>query len=310
MDDPRNTILENLDFPSCRVEFCESPIVLLCGGKVKIKERANDPDPPIASFRHAITKSNASYEFFRPEEITDWQSDGIYKNLMDFEEDLSGVCSLVVIILESAGAIAELGAFSQLPDLSKRLIVIRSNEHAGPSSFINLGILRYISEAHESSVKTYPWVIGQAESITSEVVEDVISDIKDELSSLKKTEVIRIEQNSHVMVVICELIRLFVALKETEICTYLHILGADLSRSELKRKLFLLKKFKLICLAEYSDAKFYLSGSHVFHRLRLSFNEGYQIDALRIPVECSEYYNSKNDRHRIRVVSNATEGGE
>ena len=166
MDDPRKNLLTDLEIKTCKVKFSTSPIVLLCGGKVKQKLYPEAKSPPIQSLRHAISLESTDYEIFRPEEITTWQFDAVFKNLMDFEKDLASICSLVVIILESAGAIAELGAFSQLVDLSKKLIVIRSDDYSNDSSFINLGILRYIRAVHPTSIKSYPWKIDTPQDIT------------------------------------------------------------------------------------------------------------------------------------------------
>jgi len=311
MEDPRKIILSNLDIHSCRVEFTTAPIVLLCGGEVKEKERPDDPAPPISSFRDALTRDNhsSSFELFRPEEITNWQSDAIFKNLMEFEADLASICTLVVIILESPGSIAELGAFSQLPDLSKKIIVIKSNRFTDDNSFINLGILRYISKAHESSIKTYPWEIDEPRSITTEVIEDAIKDIQYELSILRKSEVFKLQNNSHVIVLICELVTLFVALKEKEILEYLTGIGVRITMPELRSKLFLLQRFNLIEKKEYSDSVFYLVGRDSFHKLRLVFKPEFKIDALRIPIECVAYYNdSDKERHRTRVIKKISSG--
>ena len=309
MDDPRTKTLERLDLISCRVEFSSLPIVLLCGGKVSMKERPNDPDPAISSLRHAITLTATSFELFRPEEITSWQSDAVFKNLIDFEEDLASICSLVVIVLESPGSIAELGAFSQLPDLSRKLIVIKSDQYTEDPSFINLGILRHIREAHDSSVKTYPWNIERPSEINPEVIEDAINDIQDELSGLKKSEVFKADNNAHIVVLICEIVNLFVALKESEIHKYLSDAGIEITKDELRSKLFLLENFRRVTRAEYSDSTFYMSGRETHHRLRLTPKEGCHIDALRIPIDCIEYYNqSTKERHRSRVIKQSIKG--
>lgn len=46
------------------------------------------------------------------EEFKDWLHDSIYPDLLTFESDLAETASLVVISLESPGALAELGSFS------------------------------------------------------------------------------------------------------------------------------------------------------------------------------------------------------
>lgn len=66
--DPRPILLSNIDFAKSRVELSDTPIVLLCGGSVNIKNHPDDPDLPLASLRDAISRSNTAYEIFRPEE--------------------------------------------------------------------------------------------------------------------------------------------------------------------------------------------------------------------------------------------------
>ena len=141
--DPRTSLLNGLDITVCRVEFSDAPVVLLCGGKVK---SGPDSGAVFCSLRHAIASHHTNFELFRPEEITSWQADSIFRDLMSFERDLASICSLVVIILESEGALVELGAFSQLSEMSEKIIAIRSSKYANDPSFINLGILRFISE--------------------------------------------------------------------------------------------------------------------------------------------------------------------
>ena len=315
LQDPRTILLTKIDVSNSRVEFSDTPIVLLCGGTVKVKERPEDMDPPIGSLRDAITRSHTPYEIFRPEEIASWQSDGVFKDLMSFEADLASICSLVVIILESAGSLVELGAFSQLPDLSKKIIAIRSSDFRDDISFINLGILRYIADGHHSGVKSYPWTISQPSSITPEVIEDVVSDIKDELNALKQSQVLKTTLPSHIVVLICELVKLFTALKEHEILEYLTLLHVDVTKEQLRRKLFLLEEFKLIKKEQYSDSIFYMRSIEPYHKLRwayrkdsLSKSDTHQ-DTLRIEVECIDYYNKDpKHRHRVRAIKQAEQG--
>ena len=311
-NDPRLLFLAELDIPSCRIEFSDKPIVLLCGGAVQpLKQKPEDPDPPIESLRHAITNSHTKFEIFRPEEITSWQSDGIFKDLMSFEVELASICSLVVIILESEGALVELGAFSQLPQLSNKIVAVCPDKFIGANSFINLGILRFISATNAANVKSYPWEPKQPrETILPEVVQDVASDIREELEKLPKTQLLKIEHNAHVMVLICELLRLFSALKETEILEYLKLADVKVAADELKGKLFLLQRFRLIKIQQYSDAIFYLRGSEPYHKLRIASKDASKpIDTLRLEMQCLEYYQS-NDRHRNRnrAIARAGQG--
>ncbi|OFA03722.1 hypothetical protein DUGA2_27600 [Duganella sp. HH101] len=299
-------MLQKINLGASRVEYTNNHIVLLCGGKVNYQERKEDPPPVVASLRHAITHAFPQYETYRPEDITDWHADGMFRNLMDFEQELAGICSLVAVILESPGAIAELGAFSQLPELHKKMVAIKSLdfENAKASnSFINLGILRYIREQSSSAVKNYPWRIDVPSSITQEVVTDVIADLQEELDKVPKSLVFRYDSNSHKLTLICEMISLFTALKESEISEFLAFLDIKLDKDELRRKLFLLERFNLITKRTYSDAAFYLSGKYQYHRLRLTLSDGTRHDAIRTQADCVAFYrtNSKQ-RNRFRAI--------
>ncbi|WP_367848758.1 retron St85 family effector protein [Rhodoferax sp. WC2427] len=303
--DPRPVFLSNLDLSSLRIELSSTPIVLLCGGKVEIKAHVNAPPPPIKSLRHAITNAYPAFEVFRPEEIQNWSSDGIFTDLMSFEAELASVCGLVVIILESAGALVELGAFSQLPELSRKLIAIHSSEFTNQTSFVNHGILRFISDKNPSSVKSYPWSIGNESTISQEITNDLILDIQQELNEAPKSQVFKIMDNSHIMVLVCELLRYFTALKETEILEYLKILGADITKESLKRKLFLLKEFRLVKTQDYSDALFFMRTQNTFHKIRLPA----KVDILRVEVQCLDYYKSNSkQRNRNRAIAQASKG--
>lgn len=307
-NDPRLELLSSLDFPHCRVEFTDKPIVLLCGGKVVEKKDWKDPDPPVESLRHAITRFPTNFEIFRPEEIDTWQIDGIFKDLVTFELELASLCSMVVIILESPGSLVELGAFSQLTELNGKIIAICPSKYKNQDSFISLGILRFIAEKNPTHVKSYPWelkVEGQHFQIDDEVVSDATSDIDEDLKTLPKTQILKANLSSHSMVLICEFLRLFTALKEGEISEYLEICGVSISRDLLKGKLILLEKFRLIKTQEYSDAIFYFKGDEAYHKLRLVLlsNAGHA-DPLRIEARCLEFYNeTPKHRNRVRAIA-------
>lgn len=310
--DPRPILIDKINLSASRVEFTAAHVVLLCGGKVKYKEHKEAPEPPFASLRHAITNAPSEYETYMPEHIADWHSDGMFKDLMSFEVDLAGICSLVAIVLESPGAIAELGAFSQLPELSKKILAIKSRDFetaAHLTSFINLGILRFILSSNESAVRTYPWSVSNPQAVSQEVIEDVVSDIQDELTKIPQSPVFRSSLNSHVVILLCELINLFTALKEGEILAYLQALEIQITREELRRKLFLLEKFSLLKQEQYSDAQFYLIGKYKYHRLRLALKEGEHHDSLRIQADCIAFYNANaKQRNRARAIKQAAIG--
>ena len=75
----------------------------------------------------------------------EYQKNSKTKNSLDFEHVLSDISEKIIIILESPGAICELGAFSN-EALRKKLIVINDKNFQNEPSFINTGPLAAIKE--------------------------------------------------------------------------------------------------------------------------------------------------------------------
>ncbi len=318
LQDPRKVFIQNIEKSSLKVTYTQSPFVLLCGGPVPTKGSPEEENPNIVSLRQSVDVEFNTFEFdddspqftlLRPEEIEEWSEDALFKNLMDFEKELAAVSSLVVIILESAGSIAELGAFSQLPELSKKLIVFKSLEYGNETSFIDLGILKYLkSDYGENRVKKYKWKpleFGyRPADIAEGVAGDVLFDINNEVKNLKKTSKYNGNYDTHVTALICEILSIFTVLKESEIFSYLVDLEVDISKDKLKRKLFILKRFSIVKIEEVSDAKFYYRTTDKFHSVNGFHSGGAIVDKLRLKTTVSTYYNEKKDRHRLSAIKN------
>ena len=304
--DPRTSLMHALDMGACRVEFSSKPVVLLCGGYFKLNTESTEHKLSLRDAINNFTPYPSEFELFYPEHIKGWNADNLFPDLISFEKELASICSLVVIILESEGALAEIGAFSQLKELSNKLIAIRSEIYAGSDSFINLGILRFLTAQDKTAVKTYPWNIKNTSSITTEIIADVIDDIKSQLKKQPKTQNFKITLKSHVMVLICQIIFLFIAIKESEIFQFLKVLRINTTNPELRSQLFLLTEFKLIKQVEYSDSHFYVRSKEDFHKLVISTKDKAKpFDELRFRTLVSQYYltNISTHKNRCRAIS-------
>lgn len=81
-----------------------------------------------------------------PEYYSDWGEFNTYSDLLLFEADLAYLTSAIIVFLESPGAIAELGAFSQISSLSEKLLVVVSEQYHPRKSFISLGPIRSLHD--------------------------------------------------------------------------------------------------------------------------------------------------------------------
>jgi len=112
------------------------------------------------SLRQAIYKELTSRVFYRawfdvyyPEEIFEELIRGRgHFDLLSLENLLAKSVHSVVIILESPGAIAELGAFSNQKGLCDRLVVVVDEKYRKAKTFIMLGPVRYLNKKTKSIV--------------------------------------------------------------------------------------------------------------------------------------------------------------
>jgi hypothetical protein len=107
---------------------------------------------------------------------------------LGLEEYISAVADGVILILESAGSICELGAFVKTPDISDKLIVLLSSFHYRQASFIRLGALKYFSESHGSNPEISPFHWGTSESgvdIKDYVLDDIVRELDESLEKVR-----------------------------------------------------------------------------------------------------------------------------
>ena len=86
-----------------------------------------------------------------PEDYKEWNQFEGYDNLVDFERDAGCLSRGILLFLECPGALAELGVFCMDDVLCERLLVVVEKKHYDDSSFIRLGPIRRIEEAHSAS---------------------------------------------------------------------------------------------------------------------------------------------------------------
>lgn len=307
--DPRLLFLNEVEIQNCKVEF-ENHIILLCGGVVDIKS-ATTTSLRDAILRQTAHSDKALYDAITmAEEYTDWLHDATYQDLMEFENDLASIASQVVLLLESAGSIAELGAFSQNSRLSEKLLVVVPSEHHANDSFIKLGILRLLCNKNNSSVRIYPWNIKDPSQIPPEITQDVIKDISLASQKFKASSKFDKENSGHLMVLIKEIIRIFLAVKFGEIANFLELIGVNgVDSNRLKRCLFVLEKIQAVNKIPYSDKEFYVVSVNKFHSVLIrSKTDEKSIDSHRVMFECRGFYEASNDTHRMRVITNVFGG--
>lgn len=123
--------------------------IFLCGG-------SSIPDSKFR--RHLgsnISKIHSKYQYsvYYPEDMFVELILGHQRSdLLSLEDLLAKGVHCVVILVQSAGTLTELGAFTNYPDLKDRLIVVIDPSYKLKRSFISLGPIRYLKTQTTSKV--------------------------------------------------------------------------------------------------------------------------------------------------------------
>lgn len=276
------------------------PVVFVCGGPMlpiysSLRERI---------FTYIANNDDTLYDsLVLAENFKDYFRDGAYNDLMQFEEDIANISTLIVICLESAGSLVELGLFVNRKALAQRLLVIAPAEEIeenkvkdipARSSFIYLGPLEYLKRLDPDSVAVYPF--PELHKSKYDDIDLVVHDIKKRLESVKKTEKYNGQNTGHLAILIYEVILLSEPIKLSEIEWVLLCMDIDVERSVVSRLLYLLDIMNLISFMPYSGTDYYYVKSTGGSKIKFGKTKSGKIqDVLNMKVAIRQSYISLTD---------------
>jgi len=120
---------------------------------------------------------------------------------LQMEGHLAKLADLVIIIVESAGTLTELGAFSLSDPLRRKLLPIVDERYRGDTSFIANGPLKWIDKESDFKPTIY---------VGLDIILDAAKQIEDRLKLIPKSKTIKLsdlaESPKHLLFFICDLI--------------------------------------------------------------------------------------------------------
>lgn len=283
------------DLTKFKVQLVKQKI-FVCGGIVNI--RLVKPE----SFRGYFFERTAQKEpilessLVMAESFKDYFKD--YIDLVEFEDDIASISSLIIIFLESPGSLVELGIFSTKIEFHNKLLVIVPNDK-DEDSFINLGPLAHISKKTENSILRYPFPSSDISQFDTIHIDDLIVNINNRLKVLDKTQTLDLNNKTHIILLICEIIRLSFPVTLTDIEFCLAALNIEnYSQKLVKRFLYLLEKLEYIKKYIYSNYNFYYPDKKYRNEVFVKF--GSRFDAQKHTLTLRQAYNDNSDSSRKR----------
>ncbi|MBD9378324.1 retron St85 family effector protein [Pseudoxanthomonas sp. PXM04] len=297
--DPRDVFLSRIDISATRVKKFNG-FLFLCGGP-----RGTD-EAKLESVRQLLYSeltsgkySDLAKKLKLAEDIQDWFRDGKYADLVTFEEHLACLSSVILLVVESAGAIAELGAFSVTKAINERLVTLVAEHHFNDDSFIRLGPIMRLEKETGRQVLVHDWqeqdALGRRKDNFEKVRPEcaaIFEEVRKVASSSVGEHVFKDLDPGHVMLLICEMCDLFGALQESEIKAYLSALSEKIKGAEVEQYLFLLKKCGILEIKAKGHGRYYYAPSWESH-IVFGLKDSQRIDRDRLRVDVFDFYKEK-----------------
>jgi len=297
VQDKRVENLESISLELTRVDY-SNPTIFMCGGKVDVTLPAPvSARGMLVEYMHKVDCHYAD-SITLAEDFKDWIHDSIYKDLLVFESDIAQIASIIVIFLESAGSLAELGVFVRNRLFSDKLLVFVNQQYYDQDSFIKLGPLRHLEANKDTSVCAYPWDETSLENTLTTSLPEIHEDLINSLGVQSKTEAFNKDNDGHISFIVFEIIKIYRALMLSEIEHYLSVLDLTTRRDKLKRLLFLLKKFHMIDVRKRGHVEYYFV---IVNYEKLKF--GGKFDRTKAKIQAMQYYiNDKKESRRVKLI--------
>lgn len=260
-----------------------SPLVLVFGGAASLE------DDKYASCRNVFLNwaHESGYELanflIKPEDYKEWNQFEGYDNLVDFERDAGCLSRGILLFSECAGAIAELGAFCMDEVLCERLLVVLEKSHYEDSSFIKLGPIRRIEEAHSSDAICVVDAIQNTKLFESQV-SGVGEALLVKVNTLPKTQRFDSRRTRDQFLLMVDLVELFGALTKKELEDILLFMGVSHEAKHLKRMLNLLILLGLIVQTVNLTQRFFVPPKERSQFLDYAAQEGARFERIRFKL--------------------------
>ncbi len=238
-----------------------SPKIFICGGKIGDNNRTRYLSIRDYIYKKIKKENNCLFSrLILAEDINKWFfGDNHYENLLDLEEDLAGLVVGIPIFVESPGSLAELGAFSMIPEIEKKLVVFISEKYFGKESFICLGPLKKIEDIER--IRIYNFKQNNKnyyiEYDFKEIEANILKDVEDYSVNKPFKRKFNQENTAHLTFLICNIIFITRLVKRKEIILMLSKLSIEIRYKELNKILWVAEKMQMIKHTYYGDTYFY-----------------------------------------------------
>ncbi|MBB3935780.1 retron St85 family effector protein [Aureimonas phyllosphaerae] len=218
------------------------PFIFFCGGA--FRSLSHSPAPSLRDYlvRDRKLERRLGVTLVLAERANQLYRDTTYPDLISFEEDIAYISSIVLLIAESAGSLAELGAFASTDGIREALRVIMTTEHADANSFIRYGPVERLMRQNASHMAAYPWKINSKGVLVKASIiphySPIVGMIKSWLAARPSSILAKNSGRSEPFFIILWIIYLSLTIKTSDLKRIVPELMAGMSHSDIDNKLY------------------------------------------------------------------------
>lgn len=234
-----------------------SKFLFLCGGAICNEGRAANLRDYLLRVRPIKTK----YDIVLAEEATQLYRDTGYKDLITFEEDIARIAAIVMVIAESSGSLAELGAFSTNDTIMPTLRVIIPKHHESAESFVRYGPIKRLLNVNREYLGVYPWKVYKKGGLNVSSIKphytEITNFINGHLDKVPKSTSYNNLKESNLIYVVYWVIHLVGPISPKILYNCVQSIVPDTSNKDIRNKLYCLQLAKWISIESYSDKDYF-----------------------------------------------------
>lgn len=198
------------------------------------------------------------------EEANQLYRDTDYNDLISFEEDIARIAAIVLVIAESAGSLAELGAFTANDTIRRALRVVIPSHHETAQSFVRYGPIELLRKENRKYLGVYPWkqhaTTGRLNvSSAKPLYKELVGFINRHLNSVPKSTLYRKLEAAEHFYVIYWIIHLSLAITPKVLQDCIRLISPNISLMDIRNKIYCMELAKWIKRYSYSGKDYFFA---------------------------------------------------
>ena len=267
-------LYDDLNLDGVRVSR-PSKFMFLCGGYIEKDQNARPVN--LRDYLFRVRQIANRYDIVLAEKATQLFRDSDYNDLISFEEDIARIASVVLVIAESPGSLAELGAFTANDTIRNALRVVIQQQHEIAESFVRYGPIERIKKAKRANLAVYPWRMHANGTLnissTKPHFKEIVKFLDEHVNSVPTSTIFTRLGEAEKFYIIYWIIHLCLAVSTTQLRSYVQLIIPDATEEFIKNKLYCMQLAGWIERRSYSN-KDYLWALHDADPFDYEFKSG------------------------------------